>query len=93
MNIIKKFLIVVVSITFLLLMGCSGGSMSNTYTKSGPIQKDRSEGPYKKSEIKISKIAGCNEEIIIKDKKELKKRRLLIQRVNDEKYLITIKEE
>ncbi len=87
------------SLSTLIFIGCSGGSMNNSYKKSGPTYRYKGEESYKITKIKIIREDdGSDVNVIVKGTKKDKnskkklKRILVIEKINDNECKISVRE-
>ena len=75
----------------ILLSGCSLAGIKNKYNKSGPIFEQSSESSFKKTTVTV-KNEATEEDTILGQANKDQSSTLIIKKVGDTEYIITIKE-
>lgn len=75
----------------ILLSGCSIAGVKNKYNKSGPIEKSRSATEYKRTKVTIRNEQIPEDSITITGEQKTPQT-LIIKKVGEKEYIITIKE-
>jgi hypothetical protein len=85
----KKIIVTLLVVIACLVAGCSLAGVKNNYEKSGPIERKTTPSSYRKAKIRVENIQPAAEDLL---EKENAKSVLVIRKVGDKEYIITVQE-